>query len=101
MRVDNINRLDGIMCAVIRSQRCNVAEAIIEYMEGMLFHSPPEPFILAGTLVKELPFRKSDIYLALGQLMGVRIGEYREGKKKYYYILDMVIAHRDYLKRRA
>lgn len=66
------------------------SEEILQYMEFKLCCEPPEPFILAGRIIQDLSLKPSDFYLAIGQVLGYRIGEYREGKKKYYYLLEMV-----------
>ena len=74
-------------------------ETILRYMEAKLCANPPEPFILAGRMVKDLKMRRSDLYVALGQLIGTHLWEYREGKKKYYYLLEMVRNHRVHIKK--
>jgi len=50
-------------------------------------------------MIQELEVKSSDFYLAMGHVIGYRVGEYREGKKKYYYLLDMVYRYQEILKR--
>ena len=64
-------------------------------METKLCCEPPEPFLLAGSIIKEMNINKSSFYIGIGQIIGYRIGEYREGKRRYYYLLDMVQRYRE------
>jgi hypothetical protein len=71
------------------------AKQIIDYLELKLQSDPPQPFILAGTIIQDLDLPKSDFYIAIGQILGYRVGEYREGKRKYYYLMDLVRKYQD------
>lgn len=71
---------------------------ILKFMEDCLLHNPPEPFILAGRLERELGLSRTDLYVGIGQLLGTHLGVYKEGKRKYYYLLEMVRMYRDALK---
>ena len=68
----------------------NQTKEIIKYMESKICCNPPEPFLLGGRIMNDLRINKSDFYIAIGQLLGYRIGEYREGRRKYYFLFDMV-----------
>jgi hypothetical protein len=68
---------------------------ISEYLESRLYVDPPEPFILAGKIMKDLELKKSEFYIGIGRLIGFKVGEYAEGKKRYYYLLELVQDYRD------
>ena len=78
-------------------QTRKLSEEIIRYMESKVCCEPPEPFLLAGRIIRDMQIRPSDFYLAMGHVIGYRVGEYREGKKKYYYLLEMISRYQEYL----
>ena len=53
-----------------------------------------------GRMMADLNLKKSEFYIGIGRLMGFQVGEYAEGKKRYYYLLEMVHDHREKLKRK-
>ena len=70
---------------------------IMKYLESNVTRKPPRPFILAGEMIKELGVRPSEFYTAMGGLVGSRVGEHREGTKRYYYLLKMATDYCDKL----
>ena len=72
-----------------------ISKEISEYLEAKVFKDPPEPFILSGTIMKDLSLTKSQFYTGIGRLIGFKVGEYAEGKKRYYYLLELVQSYRD------
>jgi hypothetical protein len=76
--------------------RRDLPDRVIDYMESKVCCNPPEPFLLGGRIIGELGITRSDFYIAVGQMLGYRIGEYREGRRRYYFLLDMV---NDYIER--
>ena len=72
-----------------------LSRLIIEYLESRIFHDPPEPFVLAGRIMRDVGMLKSEFYIGIGRLIGFSVGEYVEGKKRYYYLLEMVKDYRD------
>ena len=65
------------------------------YDEAKLFEEPPKPFILAGTIMRDLELKKSEFYMGIGRLIGFKVGEHVEGKKRYYFLLEPVQLYRD------
>ena len=78
-----------------------VVKAIIEAMERNICQNPPEPFVLAGKLIKELDVKEKDFFIAVGQLLDVRLSEIKDGKKRYYYLSEMVVLERESIKKRG
>ena len=72
-----------------------ISKSISDYLEGKLYEEPPKPFVLAGTIMRDLELKKSEFYMGIGRLIGFRVGEYVEGKKRYYFLLELVQLYRD------
>jgi hypothetical protein len=72
-----------------------ISKSISDYLEGRLYDEPPQPFVLAGTIMRDLELKKSEFYMGIGRLIGFKVGEYVEGKKRYYYLLELVQLYRD------
>ena len=45
--------------------------------------------------MRELNLPKTEFYIGVGLILGYRIDEYVEGKKRYYYLSDMVREYRE------
>lgn len=72
-----------------------ISKKISEYLEAKLYEEPPQPFVLAGTIMRDLELKKSEFYMGIGRLIGFKVGEYSEGKKRYYYLLELVQSYRE------
>ena len=73
----------------------DISKRISQYLEAKLFEEPPKPFILAGTIMRDLELKKSEFYMGIGRLIGFKVGEHVEGKKRYYFLLEPVQLYRD------
>ena len=83
---------------MVKKDAQDISRQIVEYLEGKVLSDPPEPFILAGKIMRDLSLNKSEFYIGVGRLIGFKVGEYAEGKKRYYYLLEMVQQYRNYKK---
>lgn len=45
--------------------------------------------------MRDLNLNKSDFFIGVGSSIGIKIGEHNEGKKRYYYLLEMVNDYRE------
>jgi hypothetical protein len=68
----------------------DVSTQIVDYLESRVCSEPSKPFILAGEMIKDLNLSKSEFYIGIGLVLGYRIEEHIEGKKRYYYLSEMV-----------
>jgi hypothetical protein len=80
---------------VVDKNAQELSKQISEYLESKIFQEPPEPFVLAGTIMRDLELKKSEFYIGIGRLIGFKVGEHVEGKKRYYYLLELVQNYRD------
>ena len=72
-----------------------VSERIVQYLDSQICTDPPRPFILAGQIINDLEITKSEFYLGAGLILGYRIEEHVEGKKRYFYLTDIVRDYRE------
>ena len=72
-----------------------ISKQIIGYLEERIQADPPEPFVLAGRIMRDLSLNRNDFYMIMGRLIGFKVGEYQVGKNRFYYLLEMVHMYRE------
>jgi hypothetical protein len=73
-----------------------VGRQVLDLLERKVCCDPPEPVVTGGAIQRELAIGKQELYMAIGQLMDYnRVGVIVEGKKRYYFLMEMVEAVRE------
>ena len=73
-----------------------VGRQVLDLLERKVCCDSPEPVVAGGTIQRELAIGKQEFYMAIGQLMDYnRVGVVVEGKKRYYFLMEMVEAVRE------
>jgi len=95
----NVHHIIGLMgqeCDNLVERRSQeVAKDILEHLESLMFREPPVPFALAGAIMRDLQLSKSDFFLGMGRLSDKKVGEYIEGKRRYYFLLEPIQTFRE------
>ena len=66
---------------------------ILDYLQERTCANPPEPFLCAGRIMRDLRMPKSVFYEAIGHLLGHEVGVIADGRRRYYYLMAMVAAY--------
>lgn len=74
----------------------SIGTEILKYMVTETCKDPPNPFILEGKMVEGLGIKKNEFFLGISQLIEYnKIYQVSEGKKRYYYVSEMVLDYRE------
>jgi hypothetical protein len=79
-----------------RITNSEAARMIVECLVSFLLREPPVPMVLAGTIMRETGIRPAQFHQVMGNLIEKRrVVEFIEGKKRYYFLREMVVAWRE------
>ena len=74
-----------------------IGQRILEYLDDSTCGEPPFPFVVGGTIIRDLGLTKAEFFMGIAYLIDYnRIGIVIEGRKKYYYVKGMVERYRDW-----
>ncbi len=74
-------------------------QLILSYLDKNTRREVPRPFINAGTIMHDLGMPKSRFYMAITPMLGYKIGSVVDGRRRYYYLMEMVEFYRENRKR--
>ena len=74
-----------------------MGQRIHDYLDNRTCGEPSCPFIVGGTIIRDLDLTKAEFFMGIAYLIDYnRVGTVIEGRKKYYYLLGMVERYRDW-----
>ena len=75
----------------------NTGNKILDYLDDSTCSEPPRPFVVGGTIIRELGLTKAEFFMGIAYLIDYnRIGIIIEGRKKYYCVKGMVERYREW-----
>lgn len=84
------------MGSMDRDRIRSIGTEIYSYLVQETCKDPPNPFVLEGKMVEGLDMKKNEFFLGISQLIEYdKICQVSEGKKRYYYVSEMVLDYRD------
>lgn len=69
------------------------SRTILDYLKEMTCANPPEPFLCAGRIMRDLRMPKSLFYEAMGHLLGHEVGVIADGRRRSCSLIAMVAAY--------
>ena len=86
-----------IMLGTVNRDRIrSIGTEIYRYLVQETCKDPPNPFVLEGKMIERLNMKKNEFFLGISQLIEYdKIRQVTEGKRRYYYVSEMVLDFRD------